>query len=121
MKPRSIPLLVSGMMALAASAASAHAFLDHANPAVGSSLAKPPGVIRIWFTQGIEPAFSTIEVTDGSGRRVDADDARVDAKDRAQLYETLKPLPPGTYKVHWRVVSIDTHPTEGTFSFDIGP
>lgn len=121
MKPRSISLLALGLVCLAASAASAHAFLDHANPAVGSSLPKSPQVIRIWFTQGIEPAFSTIEVTDGSGRRIDDDDSQVDAADRTQLFETLKPLPPGTYKVHWRVISIDTHPTEGSFSFEIVP
>jgi methionine-rich copper-binding protein CopC len=32
----------------------------------------------------------------------------------------LKPLPPGTYKVHWRVLSVDTHTTEGAFSFHVG-
>jgi methionine-rich copper-binding protein CopC len=32
----------------------------------------------------------------------------------------LKALPPGTYQVHWRVLSVDTHKTEGNFSFSVG-
>jgi hypothetical protein len=31
------------------------------------------------------------------------------------------PLTPGTYRVSWRVVSVDTHPTEGNFTFTIKP
>ena len=46
------------------SSAHAHAFLDHAAPAVGSTVHGPPPAIRIWFTQEIEPAFSTLKVLD---------------------------------------------------------
>jgi copper resistance protein C len=109
------------LLALIASPAGAHAFLDHANPGVGSSLSTAPTTISIWFTQELEPAFSTIEVRDQSGNRVDAGDAAVDASDPTILRATLKPLPPGTYKVAWRVVSVDTHSTEGTFTFRVGP
>lgn len=98
----------------------AHAFLDHASPGVGSTLERPPATVSIWFTQELEPAFSTLEVKDQSGNRVDAGDAQVDAKDATLLRATLKPLPPGTYKVFWRVVSVDTHPTDGTFTFHVG-
>jgi copper resistance protein C len=100
-------------------AAHAHAFLDHASPAVGSTLQRAPATISIWFTQELEPAFSTVEVRDQSGSRVDAGDAQVDARDATLLHATLKPLPPGTYKVAWRVVSVDTHPTDGTFTFRV--
>ena len=120
--PRSIRLALSALaiLGLVPGVASAHAFLDHANPAVGSSLPASPGSVRIWFTQALEPAFSTIEVLDQNGKRVDADDVQVDAADKTQLYATLKPLPPGVYKVFWRVVSVDTHATEGKFTFDVG-
>ena len=110
-----VPALLSG-----APAAWAHAFLDHANPAVGSTLRQPPGAIRLWFTQELEPAFSTVTVVDQGGQRVDAGDAGVDARDATVLRASLKPLPPGTYKVIWRVVSVDTHTTEGTFTFRVG-
>jgi copper resistance protein C len=105
---------------LAASPALAHAFLDHASPPVGSDLQAAPGAVSIWFTQELEPAFSSIEVHDASGNRVDDGDSQVDAQDATELHVTLKPLPPGTYKVAWRVVSVDTHPTQGTFSFHVG-
>jgi copper resistance protein C len=112
--------LISAFAALATSLAHAHAFLDHASPAVGRTVPSAPPAVTIWFTQELEPAFSSIEVQDQSGARVDAGDAQVDPKDATILRVSLKPLPPGKYKVFWRVVSVDTHPTEGTFSFTVG-
>jgi len=103
----------------AAPAARSHAFLDHASPAVGSTVRQPPAAISIWFTQELEPAFSTIAITDQGGQRVDGGDAKVDARDQTLLRASLKPLPPGTYKVSWHVVSVDTHTTEGTFTFRV--
>ena len=103
----------------AAPAARAHAFLDHASPAVGSTVRQPPAAISLWFTQELEPAFSTISITDQGGQRVDGGDAKVDARDQTLLHASLKPLPPGTYKVTWHVVSVDTHTTEGTFTFRV--
>jgi copper resistance protein C len=113
------PLLLPALL-LAAPAARAHAFLDHANPAVGSTLRQPPAVVSLWFTQELEPAFSTLSIVDQSGQRVDGGDAQVDARDQTLLHASLKLLPPGTYKVIWRVVSVDTHTTEGTFTFRVG-
>jgi methionine-rich copper-binding protein CopC len=105
---------------LMVSLAQAHAFLDHASPAVGRSVPTSPPSVTIWFTQELEPAFSSIQVQDQSGARVDVGDAKVDPKDATVLRVSLKPLPPGKYKVSWRVVSVDTHPTEGTFTFTVG-
>jgi len=113
-------LAVSALVTFAASSAWAHAFLDHAIPSVGNSVPTSPATISITFTQELEPAFSTVEVRDQAGNRVDAGDAQVDASDATILHATLKPLPPGIYKVAWRVVSVDTHPTEGTFTFRVG-
>ena len=73
----------------------------------------------LWFTQALEPAFSGAEVRDASGARVDQG-ARVDPASRTVIRIPLKPLRPGSYKVHWRVLSVDTHTTEGTFSFQVG-
>ena len=54
-----------------AGAAHAHAFLDHASPLVGGTVAAAPHEVTLWFTQNIEPAFSRIAVSDSSGARVD--------------------------------------------------
>ena len=114
-----IRALLMPMAAMGPPAAQAHAFLDHANPAVGSTLQRAPATISIWFTQELEPAFSTISITDQGGQRVDGGDAQVDARDQTLLRASLKPLPPGTYKVSWHVVSVDTHTTEGSFTFRV--
>jgi hypothetical protein len=114
-----LPLLALALLALAGAPAWAHAFLDHASPAVGSSMPAAPSVVNLWFSQELEPAFSTVSVVDRAGARVDAGDAAVDAKDPSLLHVSLKKLATGTYKVIWRVVSVDTHSTEGTFKFTV--
>jgi copper resistance protein C len=111
----------SVLIALGAAAANAHAFLDRAEPGVGSTLAAAPAQVRIWFTEALEPAFSTIAVTDARGRDVGQGNARVDAANPMLLEVGLAALAPGTYTVKWRVISIDTHPTEGDFTFTVKP
>ena len=113
-------VLVALACAFAAPAA-AHAFLDHALPAVGSTVHAPPKTVRLWFTEQLEPAFSRVRVLDASGKEVDAGDSHVDASDATILTASLPTLAPGTYKVVWRVVSVDTHVTEGDFTFDVKP
>ena len=119
---RIILALVAGVLGIgAASAARAHAFLDHASPAVGSSVPVPPPLVSLWFTQDLEPAFSAVTVTNEAGQRVDLGNAQIAQGSPAELQIGLKPLAPGTYLVSWHVVSVDTHPTEGTFTFEIKP
>ena len=108
-------------LALSAAGAGAHAFLDRAEPRVGSKVKAPPVEVRLFFTQQLEPAFSSATVLDETGRQVDKGDSRVDDADRAQLRLSLDRLVPGTYKVFWRVLSVDTHVTEGDFKFRVAP
>jgi methionine-rich copper-binding protein CopC len=103
-----------------AAEARAHAFLDHARPAVGSSVPISPPIVTLWFTQDLEPAFSSVQVMDDTGQRVDLGNGRIPQGSPAELQIGLKSLPPGTYTVIWHVVSVDTHPTEGTFTFEVG-
>jgi methionine-rich copper-binding protein CopC len=115
-----IRLLLPAVCALAfASAVSAHAFLDHAVPAVGSAVHAPPSQVRLWFTLELEPAFSTVQVSDATGKRVDQGDARVDGTDATLLIVSVPALAPGRYRVTWRVLSVDTHATAGDFSFNV--
>jgi len=103
-----------------ATTADAHAFLDHADPRVGSTVRTAPHTVTLWFTQDLEPSFSTVEVRNASGARVDSGKASFGAGGRSVMRIALKPLSPGTYTVSWRVLSVDTHTTEGTFSFRVG-
>ena len=120
---RIIAAVLAANIALIAAgpAAQAHAFLDHASPAVGSTVPTPPQQIRIFFTQGIEPAFSRIELATAQGQPIQTSPATVDPSDNMQLVLAVPRLAPGRYRVTWHVVSVDTHPTEGTFEFEIRP
>jgi methionine-rich copper-binding protein CopC len=97
----------------------AHAFLERADPAVGSSVQTSPSEVRIRFTENIEPAVSSIQVFDTSGKQVDKRDLHLDRSDHALLHISLPQLDVGTYKVVWRVVSVDTHVTNGNFTFRV--
>jgi len=108
-----IPLL----LLLATGEATAHAFLDHAEPRVGNKVAAPPREVTLWFTQKLEPAFSSITVTNTAGERVDTGKTRVSG---TQMSVSLRPGGTGTYRVNWRVLSVDTHTTDGNFTFQVG-
>ena len=110
----------AGILLLALqSSAWAHGFLDHADPKVGGTVTNAPGDVRIWFTQELEPAFSSIVVNNAQGKEVDKKDSHLDAKNKSLLKVSLPQLSAGTYTVVWRVVSVDTHPTQGHFEFTI--
>ncbi|HEU0208979.1 MAG TPA: copper resistance CopC family protein [Candidatus Udaeobacter sp.] len=98
----------------------AHAFLERAEPAVGSTVQASPSEVQLLFTEKIEPALSNVQVFDTSGKEVDKRDLHLDRSNHALLHVSLDPLEAGTYKVAWRVVSVDTHVTNGSFSFRIG-
>ncbi len=109
--------LVAMRLLLATGEANAHAFLDHAEPRVGNRVDTAPRQVTLWFTQKLEPAFSTMTVTNAAGQRVDASKPRVSG---SQMSVSLRPGGAGTYRVTWRVLSVDTHTTEGSFTFQVG-
>jgi len=113
--------LTAAALALVAQAVAAHAFLDHATPRVGSTVHGAPGEVRMWFTEELEPAFSTLRVLDKDGKQVDRRDKKIDPRERMQMSVSLPPLAPGTYRVQWRALSVDTHVTEGDFTFVVAP
>ena len=103
------------------SAVLSHAFLNEAAPIVGGTVPTSPKEIRLTFTEAIEPRFSGIDVTTGDGQAVPTRPAVVDPGNDKQLVLMVPPLTPGRYRVHWHVVSVDTHPTEGEYSFTVEP
>jgi len=105
------------LLLLATDAASAHAMLERAEPRVGNKVAGPPREVTLWFTQKLEPAFSSVTVTNAAGERIDSGKARVSGN---QMSISLRPGGSGTYHVNWRVLSVDTHTTDGNFTFQVG-
>ncbi len=96
-----------------------HAYPDHADPKVGSTVNVSPAKVRIWFDSELEPVFSTIMVHNANNDMVDKRDGHVDAGDPTLLEVSLPPLPPGVYRVFWSVVARDTHRTSGSYTFTI--
>ena len=113
-------VIVAAAACLTGQAAFAHAFLDRASPAVGSEVAASPSAVALTYTEPVEPLFSAIQVTDASGARVDTGKPANQGDGRI-LSVSLKPLPPGVYNVEWHVTSVDTHKTEGRFTFLVKP
>jgi copper resistance protein C len=112
-----LPVFALFVATLGVAPANAHAYLDHASPQVGSNVPSAPPDITLWFTQSLEPAFSTVEVTGADGARVDQGKPQISGN---TMRVGLKALSPGTYHVHWHALSVDTHTTEGNFSFKVG-
>jgi copper resistance protein C len=116
MRPR---LLLASLLLAAFSnvAAQAHALLDHADPLAGSTVASAPREVSLTFTQNLEAAFSSVQVTDANGARVDQGKAQISGN---TMRVELKSLAAGTYQVRWQALSVDTHKTEGSFTFSVG-
>lgn len=111
--------LMLAELLVAPAAVRAHAFLDHSDPAVGSTVPTAPSVLHIWFTQELEPAFTWVTVSDKSGASVNDGAAAVDPRNKQEMDVKLKPLQAGTYTVKWHALSVDTHTTEGDFTFEV--
>ena len=118
---RSLPLYSACLVVLlGAGPAFAHAFLDRASPGVGSEVSGSPPALSLTYTEPVEPLFSTVQVTAASGARVD-EGKPTTQEDGRILVVKLKTLPPGDYTVEWHVTSVDTHKTEGHFTFTVKP
>jgi methionine-rich copper-binding protein CopC len=111
------------ILALAAVAggapASAHALLEQASPKAGAHLAAAPAEVRLTFSEPIEPAFSTLVVSGPPGFGGAAPAKVAGARSLAAALKA--PLPAGRYQVSWRVVSTDSHVTQGGFHFEVAP
>ena len=115
---RTLVIIVSLLLtAFGAAGAQAHAFLDHASPLVGSTVTTAPRELSLWFTQNLEAAFSNVEVLDANGNRVDQGKPSISGN---TMRVGLKALSPGTYRVRWHALSVDTHTTQGSFTFHVG-
>ncbi|QSN64094.1 copper resistance protein CopC (plasmid) [Caballeronia sp. M1242] len=99
-------------------AACAHVFPQKQEPGAGATVAAPAR-IRIVFDGPLEPAFSTLTVTDASGKQVNTEKSKVDAQQPFIATLALPALPSGRYTVHWAAVADDGHRTHGDYSFEV--
>ncbi len=110
--------VVVTMLSLAPGLGWAHAYLVKSSPARRAVLVRAPTEVQLWFNERLEPRFSRLSVWDGEGQQVDEGDAQV-GPEPTRLSVRLRPLPPGTYTVKFRVLSVDGHIVEGAFPFTV--
>jgi methionine-rich copper-binding protein CopC len=114
-----LTFLIAVLSLMLVSTASAHARLERAAPAAGSAVRASPPQLKLWFTERLEPAFSKVQVFDRNGKQVDNGNPEVDRVDAKLLQVSLPTLAPATYRVKWRVLSVDTHVSKGDFTFNV--
>lgn len=118
-RPHAAALLAAALV-LAPLPAAAHAFLVKSSPARRATLSHPPSRVDLTFNERLEPSYSSVSVWSDKGTPVDLRDAAVAAGDPRRLGVSLPTLPPGTYTVRFRVLSVDGHVVESSFPFTIG-
>ena len=100
----------------------AHAHLRSSTPADKATVSPGPQILRLEFTESVEPKLSTVAVTMDDGMDMGPATLTTDPKNPKILIATLPDkLDPGTYNVVWHVVATDTHKTDGSYTFSVKP
>ena len=100
--------------------ADAHAELISTEPAASEQLATAPEAVVLHFSEAVDLTDDAIEVLDANANRLDIGEPEHAEGDRAALSVSLPDLDDGAYVVAWRVVSSDSHPSGGAFTFRVG-
>lgn len=122
--PRGITtaVLACALASIGAGLAHSHARLTNSMPAADATTWASPSEIRLQFDEPIEARFSKMTVETKGGRPIAADPVSTDPADKKILVlKLMEVVKPGSYKVSWRVISLDTHKISGTFTFHVKP
>jgi len=114
-------LVIAALTLGSAAPASAHALLRKAIPGVGSTVHAAPPALDLIFSEGVEPSLCRVSVRDAAGTEWQSGALRTAPDDPKHLVVGLKPAGPGVYAVEWHATSVDTHVTQGRFSFTVAP
>lgn len=98
---------------------SSHSLLVRSQPGQRSTVTRPPERVQMWFSERLEPAYATASVWSAAGKQVDAGDATVDPNDATLLSVSTPNLGPGRYTVRFRVLSVDGHVVESSYTFTV--
>ncbi|QER89746.1 copper resistance CopC/CopD family protein [Streptomyces tendae] len=112
-------LAVTGALLAGAAPASAHAALTGSDPAQGAVVDTAPAQVSLTFSEPIAVSDDSVRVLDPKGERVDKG-APANPSGTTFSVRLLSGLPDGTYTVAYQVVSADSHPVAGAFTFSIG-
>ncbi|WP_421027214.1 copper resistance protein CopC [Paraburkholderia sp. A1RO-5L] len=114
---RSLRLAMGALALAGAQLAWAHAHPTHQQPLAGSTVTTAQNTVAIDFDDALEPAFSSIDVTDAAGKSVVHGKSAVDPANGKRMSVALDALAAGKYTVKWVAVAADGHRTTGHYGF----
>ncbi|MER7334156.1 MULTISPECIES: copper resistance CopC family protein [unclassified Micromonospora] len=110
-------LAAAALLLVPAAPAAAHNTLQSASPAKDARLTTAPTQVKLTFMQKLDPAFTTIALTDAAQTKVATGEPVVNGTTGTVTID--RPLANGTYTVAYRVVSADGHPVQGSYRFTV--
>jgi copper resistance protein C len=114
--------VLMGSLSSLAGLAQAHTQLQMSVPAAGAVTDTATTEIRLQCHKKIEANISHVKVASRGGQAVAIAPAAADPNDKsAGVVRSAEPLRSGTYKVNWRVISVDTHKVKGSFTLQVRP
>ena len=116
--PVAAVVLAALLVAVTPTPASAHAVLESTTPGDRSRVATSPSEVTLQFSEDITAPPGSVRVVGASGQRVDSGSTSVDGP-RLRVPVDAE-LADGAYVVSWRVISADSHPVRGAFTFTVG-
>ncbi|WP_435812873.1 copper resistance CopC/CopD family protein [Streptomyces mirabilis] len=112
-------LAVIGAVLAGAAPASAHAALTGSDPQQGAVVSQAPTQVSLTFSEKVAMSAGSVRVLDPKGKRVDTGKA-TDLGGTTYGVKLHSGLPDGTFTVTYQVVSADSHPVSGAFTFSVG-
>ena len=100
--------------------ASAHATLVSSSPADGAVLARAPARVSVTFDEAVGVSPDSLRVFTPDGQRADSSATAHGSRPQEITVALLPGLGRGTYTVGWHVISADSHPVQGAFTFSVG-
>ncbi len=101
-------------------AAFAHATLESTSPPEGAIVAKAPASVSATFDESVGVSPDSLRVYAPNGQRADNGDTTHGHLPQQITVGLLPGLGRGTYTVGWHVISADSHPVQGAFTFSVG-
>lgn len=110
-------LLAALVLMTTASLTWAHAHPLKSSPAANTTV-KAPQQVSIDFSEPLEPAFSSLTVSDAKGTAISSQQAAFNDT-RRTMSVSLPKLHPGRYRVVWKAVAVDGHRSAGAYDFTV--
>ncbi|MEU0208016.1 copper resistance protein CopC [Streptomyces canus] len=112
-------LAACGLLLTTAGPASAHAALTGSDPQQGVVVDKAPDQVSLTFSEKVALSNDSLRVLDPKGKAVQQGKP-FEVGGTTYGVKLHSGLPDGTYTVTYQVVSADSHPVAGAYTFSVG-